>query len=138
MKVISAGPAERLAMLVHQFVRNFPALEKPDVAIGRCKFYSMELAKFLISNGISATVYHVQHIRNPEAWPNAHKDWKETNAKKWSHYVVRAGNAIIDVTSRQLDPDGQHPRIMPFKELTKSWKIVERDNFITKVTKELT
>lgn len=123
--------------LVSKFVKVFPDLAQPDIAIGRCKFYSMELAKFLMNHGVNCTVYHLQHIVDKNAWPNAHKDWRSSAAEDWSHYIVRAGNLAIDITSRQLDPENPHPSIFSFHKLATMWKTVERDNFITKVTKEL-
>lgn len=137
MQVISATTPGRLESLVEEFAKRFPHLKKPDIAIGRCKFYSMELAMFLRARGIKAQLYHVQEIKNRKLWPRAHPEWLGTRSKEWTHYVVRVGGLVIDLTSKQLDSQHPYPHIYPYRELLDTWNVVERDAFINRVATEL-
>lgn len=126
-----------LRNLVDQFVDQFPKLTDPDHAMGRCKFFSYELAKFLRQRGVRAQIYHVQHIKSKAAWPKAHTQWREKRPQEWTHYVVRVGGLIIDVTSRQLDPDNTHPLIIRYEELQDMWNTVERDHFVNRIASDV-
>ena len=97
----------------------------------------MELAKFLQERNVDAHLLHLQEIRNKEDWPNARPQWIKAKPKDWSHYVVRVGDVVIDVTSRQLDPSNPHPNVMTLENLKKLWKTVETDNFLEKIVQEL-
>ena len=136
MKILAA-PKIDLKKQVGDFVKDFPNLEKPSIAIGRCKFYSMELARYLQNKQIPAQVIHLQGIRDKDKWPNADSQWLERPASEWSHYVVRVGDQAVDITSRQLDPDTEHPWIFSYSTLAKIWKTVERDELINDVVQEL-
>jgi hypothetical protein len=123
--------------LVNTFCLEFPDLGNPDIAEGRCKFYSYELVKYLKAHGINAELYHVQGISNYADWPNARKTWLDTDPDDWTHYVVVVNGVCIDVTSRQLDPNSQHPNIRPIKGLLQDWNIVERDIFLNDIAQEI-
>jgi hypothetical protein len=137
MKQTQVTPGSVLRHLVDEFVERFPKLAKKEAAMGRCKLFSYELALFLRKRGVKAHIYHVQHIKKKAAWPNAHTKWIDTRPQDWTHYVVRVGGLIIDVTSRQLDPDSSHPLIIKYEELQDMWNTVERDRFMNSVAKDL-
>ena len=136
MKVLAFVP-QRLDSLVNEFAAKFPKLERPDIAIGRCKFYSMELVKFLRQRGVNAQLYHLQHIKSRASWPRAHPTWVNTTPKEWTHYIIRVGGTAIDITSRQVDSQNPHPNIYPFSEVKEHWHVVERDDFLNRVVREI-
>ena len=136
MKSTTAISGQVLRNLVDEFIADFPKLTEPDHAVNRCKLYAYELCIFLRKRGVRAHIYHVQHIKTKAAWPRAHTQWIEKRPQDWTHYVVRVGPLIIDVTSRQLDPDSAHPLILRYSELKDMWHTTERDDFVNRVAKE--
>lgn len=135
-RIIAYTP-QRLDALVEEFALKYPTLGKSNVAIGRCKFYSMELAIFLRERGINAQLYTLSGIQDKNAWPRANQEWIDTVPRAWAHYVLRIGDIAIDITSRQLDYRSPHPNIYPFEQVKQDWKNVKRDHFLTKVSKEI-
>ncbi len=137
MRQQNAFSGRLIRNLVDEFTEKFPKLQDPDHAIGRCKFYSMRLTGYLRDRGFPAHCYHVQHVKDKKQFPDAHAQWREKPAAEWTHYVVRVGSIIIDVTSRQLDPKGDHPLFLRYSELKDLWNEVSRDKLVTDVANEL-
>lgn len=137
MKTQTSISGQVLRNLVDEFIADFPKLTDQDHAVNRCKLYAYELCIFLRKRGVRAHIYHVQHIKDKAAWPNAHAQWKDKRPQDWTHYVVRVGPLIIDVTARQLDPDASHPLILRYSELQDMWHTTERDHFISRVANEI-
>lgn len=137
MRQAHAYSGQLLRNMIDEFADKFPKLKEPDHAVNRCKFYAQALTGYLRDRGFPAHCYHVSHVKNKKLYPDAHAQWREKPASEWTHYVVRVGSLIIDLTSRQLDPKGDHPLILRYAELKDIWNEVERDAFVTKVAKEL-
>ncbi len=128
------GASPGLLIAVKEFCEHFPPLKSPEIAKGRCKMYSYELAKYLMRCGYSPSIVHVQEIATKHDWPTSL--WKESPQNLWTHYVVICGNVVIDLTGRQFDSGCSVPRICTKAQLDTEWTKVEPDEFLNKVLHE--
>ena len=126
----------RIGKLAREFTDLFPSFLTVEGAYNKCKFASIELAKFLQLNGIAAEVIHLQGRRAP--YPFAHKKWLKTPDKDWTHYAVRVrGQVVIDCTARQFEPTFSVPLIEASADTQLKWVTVEVDTFVTEWATEL-
>lgn len=136
MKILSANAS--LSFMVQDFVRRFPGLATKSGAYNRCKFMSYELALYLRRRGVKASTVHCQGLTANSTWKDtAHQAWVEKPRKEWSHYVVRVGDVLIDVTGRQFDPKIEHPRFTSRAESRQDWETLENDVFMNKVIRDV-
>lgn len=111
---------------IEAFAAHFPKLANPKDAFGKCKYVSFELARWLRRRNISAVLVHMQEP-DITLWPQADERWHEKPASEWSHYVVKVGGQLYDLTARQFDPDIPTVNVVSLVAAKQQWKVVEID-----------
>ena len=121
---------------IDDFRKHFPSLQTRDGAYNKCKFVTMELCKWLRNRNIRAIPVHIQGT-DKSKYPEAHQDWQDKRGSQWTHYVVKVGNYVYDLTARQFGPQEDLVKITRYQDLQGRWDTVERDRFISKWIDEL-
>lgn len=111
---------EELLAAVMDFCEEHPKLATSAGSFSRCRNVSEELCRRLAARGFEASVLRLAECN--ANYPAAHRGWQKIGTPFWwIHYVVRVGDAIIDCTHRQFDPDAPHPLIQRLSEVKVEW-----------------
>jgi hypothetical protein len=91
--------------LIDGFLRTRPFLQDGDQAASQCRVATTDLVEFLSSRGVAAEM----------VWVRGHRV-EPTEASRRAlladrHMLTRLpGGGFVDITRRQYEPKGQHPR----------------------------
>lgn len=109
--------------IIDAFCHRNRRLARPDGAFDRCRTVSGDLLSDLADAGIEAVAVRMSCCQK---WmPDAHPKWLALAGSYWTHYAVRIGDLLVDVSARQFDPDSAFPAIVPLEDAKGTWMEVE-------------
>ena len=120
---------------IRRIKKALPSLATKEGSYNKCKFISYELCTRLRSMGVNARMVHIGGCS--EDRPNAHSKWTNKDPAKWSHYCIRIGTTVIDMTAKQFGEEFAYPLVTTMTELRKSWELVHDDKFLNALADEI-
>lgn len=112
--------------------KSFQKYETQEGSFDKCKRASYAIAERMQGKGFPVKV--LRSCEYNESLKDAHPKWKKMGREFIVHYVVEFNNEwILDVTSKQFNPENPVRLLMKKEDFQKSWSDVSIDKDFNKI-----